>query len=195
MFWMGIHRIDLPDRLGVDRVGEHCVNHTSSPCSHLWFCRWCSALASDVRCRHGRRRRGPVAASVEHPVASAPPSRSARVLQWGLQWRWRTSLSEPVAPTPSYSAAQQGATSLLTGWASPIRTRVKGPMGRWAHWWRDQSNILPLDLTIYFYHLFSFHYKSVYRAYFIVTVNVTPDFTRKTECISYVRQDHLHTHD
>jgi hypothetical protein len=24
---------------------------------------------------------------------------------------------------------------------------------------------------------------------------VTPDFTRKTECISYVRQDHLHTHD
>jgi hypothetical protein len=24
---------------------------------------------------------------------------------------------------------------------------------------------------------------------------VTPDFTGKTECISYVRQDHLHTHD
>jgi hypothetical protein len=24
---------------------------------------------------------------------------------------------------------------------------------------------------------------------------VTPDFTSKTECISYVRQDHLHTHD
>jgi hypothetical protein len=55
-----------------------------------------------------------------------------------------------VAPTPSYSAARQGSTSLLTGWASPNRTRVKGPMGRWAHWWRDQSNILPLDLTIYF---------------------------------------------
>jgi hypothetical protein len=41
---------------------------------------------------------------------------------------------EPVAPTPSYSAAQQGPTSPLTGWASPIRTRVKGPMSRWAHW-------------------------------------------------------------
>jgi hypothetical protein len=26
-------------------------------------------------------------------------------------------------------------------------------------------------------------------------LHVTPDFTRKTECISYVRQDHLHTHD
>jgi hypothetical protein len=26
-------------------------------------------------------------------------------------------------------------------------------------------------------------------------VDVTPDFTGKTECISYVRQDHLHTHD
>jgi hypothetical protein len=58
----------------------------------------------------------------------------------GLHWRRRTSLSEPVAPTPSYSAARQGPTSLLMGWASPIRTRVKGPMGRWAHWWRDQSN-------------------------------------------------------
>jgi hypothetical protein len=28
-----------------------------------------------------------------------------------------------------------------------------------------------------------------------ITNTVTPDFTRKTECISYVRQDHLHTHD
>jgi hypothetical protein len=68
------------------------------------------------------------------------PLRSVRVFEWGLQWRQRTSWSEPVAPTPSYSAARQGPTSLLTGWASPIRTRFKGPMGCWAHWWRDQSN-------------------------------------------------------
>jgi hypothetical protein len=53
-------------------------------------------------------------------------------------------------PLPLICAARQGPTSLLMGWAFPIRTRVKGPMGRWAHWWRDQSNILPLDLTIYF---------------------------------------------
>jgi hypothetical protein len=26
-------------------------------------------------------------------------------------------------------------------------------------------------------------------------MRVTPNFTRKTICISYVRQDHLHTHD
>jgi hypothetical protein len=64
---------------------------------------------------------------VELPFASAPPSRSVRVWSRGLQWRRRTSLSEPVAPTPSYSAARQGPTSLLTGWASPIWTRVKGP--------------------------------------------------------------------
>jgi hypothetical protein len=91
-----------------------------------------------------------VVATVGHPIASAPPSGSVAVWSGVLQWRQRTSWSEPVAPTPSYSVARQGPTSLLTGWASPIRTRVKGPMGRWAHWWRDQSNIFPLDLTIYF---------------------------------------------
>jgi hypothetical protein len=30
--------IDLPDRLGVDRVGEHCMNHTSYLCARPWFC-------------------------------------------------------------------------------------------------------------------------------------------------------------
>jgi hypothetical protein len=34
------------------------------------------------------------------------------------------------------------------GWASPIRTRVKGPMGRWAHWWRDQSNNCHFQLSL-----------------------------------------------
>jgi hypothetical protein len=28
----------------------------------------------------------------------------------------------------------------------------------------------------------------------LVLVGVTPDFTRKTECISYVRQDQVYTH-
>jgi hypothetical protein len=96
-------------------------------------------MARTTRWRRWWRRRRLVEL-VRHPVASASPSRSAGVLEWGLQWWRRTSLFEPVAPTPSYSAARQGPTSLLTGWASPIRTRVKGPMGRWAHWWRDQSN-------------------------------------------------------
>jgi hypothetical protein len=83
------------------------------------------------RCWWRRRR---LVGLVRHPVASAPPSRSARVLEWGLWWRRQTSWSEPVAPTPSYSVARQGPTNLLTGWASPIRTWVKIPMGRWAHW-------------------------------------------------------------
>jgi hypothetical protein len=46
----------------------------------------------------------------------------------------------PWPPLPLIVLCDRGPTSLLTGWASPIRTRVKGPMGRWAHWWRDQSN-------------------------------------------------------
>jgi hypothetical protein len=134
----------------VDRAGLYCEWYTSNPCTLLWFCWWSSALGSDAQCRRGRRQRDPVVASMGHPVASAPPSGSVRVWSGELQWRRRTSCPEPVPPTPSYSAAQQGPTSLLTGWTSPIRTRVKGLMGRWAHWWRDQSNILPLDLTIYF---------------------------------------------
>jgi hypothetical protein len=52
-----------------------------------------------------------------------------------LLWRRLTSCTEHVSPTRVH-----GPTSLLTGWASPIRTRFKGPMGRWAHWWRDQSD-------------------------------------------------------
>jgi hypothetical protein len=76
------------------------------------------------------------------PVTSAPPSESVRVWSGMLQWWRRTSLSEPMAPTPSYSVARQGPNSILTGWASPNRTRVKGPIGCWAHWWRDQSNTI-----------------------------------------------------
>jgi hypothetical protein len=56
----------------------------------------------------------------------------------------------PWPPLPLIALRDRGATSLLTGWASPIQTRVKGPMSHWAHWWRDQSNIHPLDLIIYF---------------------------------------------
>jgi hypothetical protein len=93
-------------------------------------------------------------AAVVHPIASARPSGTVRVSVVGLQWRRRTSSSEPVVPTPSYSAARQGPTSLLMGWASLIRTRVKGPMGRWAHWWRDQSNIPPL-ISPYTFSFFS----------------------------------------
>jgi hypothetical protein len=73
------------------------------------------------------------------------PSGSARVRSVGLLWRRRTSYPEPVAPTPSYSVARQGPTSLLTGWASQIRTRVNGQMGRWAHCWRDQSNNIHIN--------------------------------------------------
>jgi hypothetical protein len=46
----------------------------------------------------------------------------------------------PWPPLPLIVLRDRGPTSLLTGWASPIRTQVKGPMGRRAHWWRDQSN-------------------------------------------------------
>jgi hypothetical protein len=85
-----------------------------------------------------------VAAAV-HPIASARPSGMVRVSGVGLQWWWRTWLSEPVAPTASYSAARQGPTSLLTGWASRSGRESRaqwavGPIGgeinptQWADW-------------------------------------------------------------
>jgi hypothetical protein len=66
--------IESPDWLWVDRVGLSCEWHTSKSCTRLWFCRWCSALGSDVQCRHGRRRRGPVVAwwcfpSLQHTLS------------------------------------------------------------------------------------------------------------------------------
>jgi hypothetical protein len=128
--------IHLPDRLGVDRVGKHCVWHTfisivvSFTGSLVKICTRAVTVGVEVEC----------GGAVEHPVSSARPSGSVRVCSGELQWRRQTSCLEPVAPTLSYSAGRQGPTSLLTGWASPIRTRIKAPMGRWVHWWRGQSN-------------------------------------------------------
>ena len=36
-----------------------------------------------------------------------------------------------------YMALRDGGPPAVLGWASPIRTRVKGPVGRWANWWRS----------------------------------------------------------
>jgi hypothetical protein len=83
---------------------------------------------------HGRR-------PVVLPITLAPFS-----IGQGLEWATTVVAANlvfgAVAPTPCYSAARQWAASLLTGWVSPIRTRVKGPMGRW---WRDQCNTMQLS--------------------------------------------------
>jgi hypothetical protein len=62
-------------------------------------------------------------------IASAPPSRTVRVWSGGLQWRRRTSLSEPVAPTPSYSAARQGPHQPSNGLGVPDPDASQGPNG------------------------------------------------------------------
>jgi hypothetical protein len=76
------------------------------------------------------------------PSLQHVPSRSVRVWEWGYSGGGEPRVLSPWPPLPLIVLRDRGPTSLLTGWASPIRTRVKGPMGRWAHWWRDQSNIL-----------------------------------------------------
>jgi hypothetical protein len=45
--------IDSPDQLGVDRVGEHCVNHTSSPCSFTGSVDGALRYGSDAQCWAG----------------------------------------------------------------------------------------------------------------------------------------------
>ena len=71
-------------------------------------------------------------------------------------------VSSAAVPTSSiYGTARRGPTSHLLGWASPIRTRVKGPVRRWANWWRSiltfsplispyTFKLLNLNLTLYF---------------------------------------------
>ena len=66
----------------------------------------------------------------------------------GEQRRRRTSYPVPLVPTSSLQHCATGAHQPCLGWTPPIRAWVKGPMSRWAHWWRDQPNILPLDLII-----------------------------------------------
>jgi hypothetical protein len=68
-------------------------------------------------------------APVEHPVASARPSRSVRVWSGELQWQRRTSCSETMAPTPSYSAARQGGHQPSNGLGVPDPDASQGPNG------------------------------------------------------------------
>ena len=60
-----------------------------------------------------------------------------------------------------YMALRDGGPPAMLGWASPIRTRVKGPVGRWANWWRSTLTFSPLIssclftyLNLYFQHFF-----------------------------------------
>ena len=58
-------------------------------------------------------------------------------------------------PTSSiYGTARRGPTSHLLGWASPIRTRAKGPVRRWANWWRSILTFSPL-ISPYTFKLFN----------------------------------------
>jgi hypothetical protein len=75
---------------------------------------------------------------------------------------------------------------------------VNGP------WWFVQMwlqlhmhQIVVVDLNTHFFPSSNYHEgeTQVTRGCHTYGEAVTPDFTRKTECISYVRQDHLHTHD
>ena len=91
--------------------------------------RWCrSALGGDGR-SSGRRR---VAGDVD--VDDGP-----------VQGR-RTSHLVCRATNPTslfYMALRDGGPPAVLGWASPIKTRVKGPVGRWANWWRSIQHSPP----------------------------------------------------
>jgi hypothetical protein len=77
----------------------------------------------------GRRRWRPVVAQWSFPSLQRLPLRSVRVLEWGYSGGGEPRQLSPWPPLPLILLRDRGPTSLLTGWASPIRTRVKGPIG------------------------------------------------------------------
>ena len=98
------------------------------------------------RARGGDRGAGAVTSSLcqgrwlgRLPAATAAPSLDrVRVLDGGNTVAATNLITCVVVPTSSiYGTARRGPTSRLLSWASPIRTRVKGPVCRWANWWRS----------------------------------------------------------
>ena len=72
------------------------------------------------------------------------------------------------SPSCLYGATRWGPTSLILGWALPIRAWVKGPVDRWANWWRSTQHSPPwshlLLLASYVLLLFLFHHRLMHRA-------------------------------
>ena len=60
----------------------------------------------------------------------------------GKTGRRRTSFLELPVPILSLWDYAMGPTSLILGWALPIRSRVKGPVDRWVNWWRSTQQLL-----------------------------------------------------
>ena len=114
------------------------------------------------RSRRRRRSRG-AGAGGGFPSLSAPPSLDrVRVWMVGTVVAAGEPRDQCRSPHLLYIyTARRGPTSHLLGWASPIRTRVKGPVRRWANWWRSiltfsplispyTFKLLDLNLTLYF---------------------------------------------
>jgi hypothetical protein len=113
--------LDPRDHLGVDQAG---LTLSIIPWSSWWA-------------THGHPWQGRLGGGVDDdgsdwwsfPSLQHVPSRSVRVWSRGLQWRRRTSLVEPVAPTPSYSAARQGPHQPSNVLGVPDPDASQGPNG------------------------------------------------------------------
>ena len=106
-----------------------------------------------TRSRGGRWRCGAVAAASRH--FSAPSLDRIRVRTVGIVAVTNLVTSAAVPTSSIYGTARRGPTSRLLGWASPIRTRVKGPVSRWANWWRSILTFSPL-ISPYSFNFISF---------------------------------------
>ena len=101
-------------------------------------CSGCCRVAGDVRSTTAWRRGGGL------PVASVPRvDRVATRVFGGVTEQRRTSCRAMNATFLFYMALRDGGPPAVLGWASPIRTRVKGPVGRWANWWRSIQHSPP----------------------------------------------------
>ena len=98
---------------------------------------------------------------VELPAAAASLSDRVRVLRWGIVTAGEPRILSRQSPPPLYRLRDGGPPA--SSWAGPRSGRkVKGPVGRWANWWRSIPTFSPLisSYTFTFISFTSFYISS-----------------------------------
>ena len=95
------------------------------------------------------------------PVAAAPLSDRVWVLRWGIVAADEPRVLSSQSPPPLYRLRDGGPPA--SSWAGPrLGCEVKGPVGRWANWWRSIPTFSPLisSYTFTFISFTSFYISS-----------------------------------
>jgi hypothetical protein len=83
--------------------------------------------------------------AVELPVAAVPLLDRTRIGRWGVAVAAVNLVLCALAPTSYLWHCATGAHQPSMGWAPPIRAQVKGPVSRWADWWRSIPTVIAVE--------------------------------------------------